>query len=111
MGARTIIAVWNDDEDLDEVDMELALRDLQRDSSLPAGLHMVLYGSKWCGSQQLWCFPMKTLDGDVQQWANELEAVRVSTAIAATVEMCRPNEGAAGDGQKRAAPDPLGRRL
>jgi len=89
VGARAIIAVWNNDEALEEVEMRDALRDLQRDPGLPAGLQMVLYGSEWAyHGQQLWCFPMKAaVDAHVQQWAYELEAVSVTAAVASALAM------------------------
>jgi hypothetical protein len=45
IASHAIIAVWNDDGALEEVEMHVALRDLQKDPSRPAGLELVAYGS------------------------------------------------------------------
>ena len=59
IGLHAIIAVWNDDEALDELEIRTALRGLQHDPRLPAGLELVVYGSPWVGRSQLYSFPMK----------------------------------------------------
>lgn len=42
-----LIAVWNDDEDLDEAEMVQAIRELRHHPEAPAGLQYVTYGSWW----------------------------------------------------------------
>src|SRR5882724_4435166 len=51
---HAIIALWNDDEALEEVEMHIGLRDLSEDPSRPAGLELVVYGSWWIGRSQLY---------------------------------------------------------
>ena len=90
IGPCAVIAVWNDDDALEEIEMSIALRDLRQDRRLPVGLQIVVYGSDWMRDQQLYCFPMKAqLDVHVQQWAHELETVSVSTAVAAALANVR----------------------
>lgn len=85
---HAIIAVWNDDEALEELEMRIALRDLQHDPCLPAGLELVVYGSPWVGRSQLYSVPMKPqLDASIQEWAHQIESVTVSAAINAALAM------------------------
>jgi hypothetical protein len=85
---HAIIAVWNDDEALEELEVSIALRDLQQDPHLPAGLELVVYGSPWIGHFQLYSFPMKPqLDASIQEWAHQIESVTVSAAINAALAM------------------------
>ena len=66
---EAIIAIWNDDEDMEEVEVNTAVIDLRNDAAqerinLPIGLLFVLYGSKWVGgvgNRQLYCFPLQYL--------------------------------------------------
>lgn len=83
---KGIIAIWNDDEDLEEAETETAVSDICSDArkgiiSLPNGLLFVLYGSKWIGDQQLYCFPVRHLDQPHQTWREELERATVSEHI------------------------------
>ena len=59
-----IIAIWNDDGDLEEIEVEMAVRDILADTqqnilSVPQGLLFVLYGSEWIGHKQLYCYPLR----------------------------------------------------
>lgn len=75
-----LIAVWNDDDALEEVEMDIALRELQRDPRVPVGLQFVIYGSSW--GQRLYCYPMRLqLEDLVQQWAQEITSVNVDAAV------------------------------
>jgi hypothetical protein len=81
-----IIAIWNDDEDLEEVETETAVSDIRSDASkgilvLPNGLLFVLYGSKWIGDKQLYCFPFRHLDQLYRIWMTEIETAMVSDHI------------------------------
>jgi hypothetical protein len=85
---HAVIAVWNDDEALEEVEMCIALRDLQQDPLLPAGLEIVVYGSWWIGHSQLYSFPMKPqLDTPFREWAQQIESVSVPAAVNAALTM------------------------
>jgi len=84
---ESIIAIWNDDEDLEEIEVEQAVLDLRNDAtrqilSLPRGLSFVFYGSKWIGAQQLYCFPLRFLIEPHQAiWSKELENSRVGELV------------------------------
>jgi hypothetical protein len=79
---HSIIAVWNDDDALEEIEMSTAVRDLRQVRGLPAGLDFVIYGSPWIDRAQLRTFPMKSqLDTVIQHWAQQIESVNVRTAI------------------------------
>jgi hypothetical protein len=62
-----IIAIWNDDEELEDAEVETAIINIRNDAiqqimSLPSGLLFVLYGSKWIRAgddKQLYCFPVR----------------------------------------------------
>jgi hypothetical protein len=83
---HAIIAVWNDDEAVEELEMRMALRDLQQDPRLPVGLELVVYGSWWIGHSQLYSFPMKPqLDAPIQEWAQQIESVSVRAAVNAAL--------------------------
>ena len=66
----SIIAIWNDEEELDELEVDTAVQDLINDAkyniiTLPNGLQFVLYGSKWFRAgdkKQLHCFPFHILN-------------------------------------------------
>ena len=81
-----VIAIWNDDEDLEEVETETAVNDIRRDASqgilsLARGLLFVLYGSQWIGNKQLHCFPFRHLEQPQQTWQIELETATVEQHI------------------------------
>jgi hypothetical protein len=81
---HSIIAVWNDDDALEELEMSMAVRDLWHVPGLPAGLDFVIYGSQWISSVHLHLhtFPMKPqLDTVMQAWAQQIESVNVRAAI------------------------------
>jgi hypothetical protein len=88
IGPHASIAVWNDDEALEEVEMHIALRELQQDPLLPVGLEFVVYGSWWIGRSQLSSFPMKSqLDTPFREWAQQIESVSASAAVNAALAM------------------------
>lgn len=83
----SIIAIWNDDEDLEECEVQCAVDALRRDAETnanpaPTGLAFVIYGSKWISSnlnlqeKQYYCFPMKSdLSPHCEQWMRDLDRV------------------------------------
>jgi hypothetical protein len=88
IGPHTIIAVWNDDEAVEELWMRMALRDLRQDPSRPAGLELVIYGSWWIGHCQLYSFPMKPeVEAPFQEWAQQIELVSVPAAVNAALAL------------------------
>lgn len=89
----SIIAIWNNDEDLEEVDVEVAVRDLLEDAShqnltLPSRLSFVLYGSSWVSHQQLYCFSMRNEDEpDHVTWMQELESSTVGQLVQCAISL------------------------
>jgi hypothetical protein len=78
---RGIIAIWNDDEDLEEAETKTAISNIRNDAeigilSLPGDLLFVLYGSKWIIDKQLYCFPFRRLDPLYHAWKTDLENAR-----------------------------------
>jgi hypothetical protein len=92
-GPSAVIAVWNSDDDLEELEMASALADLQRDLELPVGLEFIVYGSCW--GDRLYCFPMmREPSRRVLRWVDELEATGVSEAVASALAATAESGGA-----------------
>lgn len=85
----SFIAIWNDDEDLEEKEVKQAVRDLcnvetRQILSLPRNLLFILYGSKWISldnQQQIYCFPLQVLGEPQVTWVRELERSYVDELI------------------------------
>ena len=88
---NSIIAIWNDDGDMEEAHVKTAVAKLSEDAtknifSLPEGLFSILYGSEWvhlCDKKQLYCFPLKRLQHSYHQktWQKELESSTIKELI------------------------------
>lgn len=83
-----IIAIWNDDEDLDDWEVSKAVKDVRLDSknnqlAVPSNLAFVVYGSKWIGpqNQQLYCFPIHQHNSHHLFWCKEIDSSIVSDLI------------------------------
>jgi hypothetical protein len=80
----SIIALWNSDGDLEEIEMEEAIRHLRRDSeehriSIPSNLAFVLFGP-W--DDQLLCFPLRSnLVPYERGWMQKIEEMAVGQFI------------------------------
>lgn len=80
---KGIIAIWNDDEGLEEIEAEAAVYDIRTDVqkgllAIPDGLLFALYGSIWqLGNKQLYCFPFQNLEQPFETWKTELEKATV----------------------------------
>ena len=93
-GQRSIIAVWNDDDALEELEMSMAAKDLSSAPDMPTSLQFVLFGSSWTSpTRDLHCFQMRDLQGDVEQWARELETASVTAAVRSVVQAAKSSEG------------------
>jgi hypothetical protein len=88
--ALAIIAIWNDDGDLEELEVQAAVMNLWEDAShgllqLPSSILFVLYGSPWIRAgnhKQLHCFPLHVTDQPRQlAWKHELEGSNVTGLI------------------------------
>jgi hypothetical protein len=90
-GGESIIAIWNDDEDMEDLEVEAAVDDLRHETALPSGLSFVIYGSKWVGHKQFYCFPLRY---PVQQhhalWQKELGDSTVNQLIQRALEQAVP---------------------
>jgi hypothetical protein len=83
---KGIIAIWNDDEELEEIETSTAVYDIRNDVKkgllkIPNDLLFALYGSKWIGNQQLYCFPFQDLDQPFENWKTEIEKADVFSVI------------------------------
>ncbi len=76
-----IIAVWNSDERLEELEMGCAMENLRLDPEVPSGLEFVVYGSCWLPG--VLCFSMRKVDTPrTKRWMRDLGAIGVDKAIA-----------------------------
>jgi len=83
---KGIIAIWNDDEELEEIETEAAVYDIRNDVkkgllAIPSGLLFALYGSKWIGNQQLYCYPFQDFEQPFETWKAEIEKADVFSVI------------------------------
>lgn len=87
---QSIIAIWNDDGDLEEGEVKTAVNTLCNDAergilSFPRRLLFVLYGSPWVRTidhKQLYCFPLRHPDQQDQiTWQREFERFTVREYI------------------------------
>jgi hypothetical protein len=89
-GERSIIAVWNDDDALEELEMSMAAKELSGAPHMPTSLQFVLFGSSWTSpTRDLYCFQMRDLQGDVAQWARDLETASVTAAIRSVMQAAK----------------------
>jgi hypothetical protein len=91
---KGIIAIWNDDEELEEIETEAAVHDIRNDVkkgllAIPKDLLFALYGSKWIGNQQLYCFPFQNLERPFEKWKAEIEKADVSSVIERALSRAR----------------------
>jgi len=81
-GDLYIVAIWNDDDALEELEIQFAVERLARHSERPLSLQFVLYGSPWVGRQQLHCFRTSSMpDAPLSGWMSDLEQTTVMTAV------------------------------
>jgi hypothetical protein len=87
---NSIIAIWNDDGDMEETHIRTAVAKLVEDGfkniiPIPEGLFCVLYGSEWAhvgDEKQLYCFPLKRSQHSYQEtWQKELESSTLKKLI------------------------------
>lgn len=94
-----IIAVWNDDGDLVEWEVQAAVALLCRSAerrllTLPDRLLFVLYGSQWVRAgdhrRQLYCFPVSSpMEPYSTLWQQDLEDSTVESLVARTLAQAR----------------------
>ena len=87
---QAIIAIWNDEEELEELEVATAVNFIRQDAhrnilSLPEGLLFILYGSNARhegGQKQLYCFPLRyPRQSHEVAWQQELDSSLVHTLI------------------------------
>ena len=85
---EAIIALWNDEGDLEKLEVEMAVDDL-RQSPFPSGLLFAVYASRWWFPRagQILCFPFpRSLGPRHVRWQQELEGSFVGEAIQRALE-------------------------
>lgn len=75
---KGIIAIWNDDEEIEEIETSFAVYDIRKDANrglleMPDGLLFTLYGATWMKGQHLYCFPFQNLEKPFDKWQAEIE--------------------------------------
>jgi hypothetical protein len=88
-GYPSLIAIWNNDGDLEELEVSLAIRQLIADSNakrypLPQGLMAVVYGSSWknqVSGKQVFCFEVVEPAPMVSNLFEELRSIDVDRAL------------------------------
>lgn len=87
---ESIIAIWNDDGDLEEIEVKLSVQELLADAAqqsilLPKGLSLVIYSSVWINmmrKQQIYCFLLRdTGKPQLTNLIKELERSGISELI------------------------------
>lgn len=88
-GKNSAIAIWNDDECIDELSSRFAVKHLNDDKyrkvyQVPDNLLFVIYGSNWINisqDKQLYCYPLQVLKEPFPNLTKELESCKVSGLI------------------------------
>lgn len=90
---KAIIAIWNDDEALEDIECMEAVRRVQRDYDsgnipIPHNLSFILYGSYWIGirTKQLHCFPTGHQEPFMLEWQNDIQSSVVSNLMRQIIE-------------------------
>jgi hypothetical protein len=95
--AQAIIVIWNDDGDLEELEVQAAVMSLREDASrgillLPSSIIFVLHGSPWIQAgnhKQLHCFTLHIADQSCQlAWKHELAGSHVTGLIQRALSIC-----------------------
>ncbi len=83
--SESIIAIWNDDGDLEDIEVQQTVENLRSAANrnavaLPSNAGFILYGSKWLGEgpnplgKQFYCFPLNlSLKPEYLEWIREIE--------------------------------------
>jgi hypothetical protein len=97
-GFDSIVAVWNDDGDLEEFEVGEAVGHIRNDVTagrypLPLGLQAVLYSSPWrdvTTRKQNFCFELVPPGRPASEWFEELRGLVVEEALARLVTESAP---------------------
>jgi hypothetical protein len=78
-----IVAFWSDSITFEDIEFELAIRNIQRDAEkgihrVPEGFLFSIYATGWTstGGQQLYCSALKPVSQPFSTWMEELRAAR-----------------------------------
>ena len=85
----SIIAIWNNEGDLEELEVANAISYIKSDSAagrlpVPQGLLAVVYGSGWQGvgtGKQVYCFELTEPQPPISHWFWELRNVDIENAL------------------------------
>jgi len=90
-GGTGIVAIWNDDGDLDELEARQGVGEIAHDAvtgvlSVPPHVFLVTYASEWTNIsqelQEVYCFGLRAECPDYQRrWAKELESSSVQQLL------------------------------
>jgi hypothetical protein len=89
-GEQGVIALWSDDETVEEIEADLATSDLRNNRgsyAVPSSLRYVLFASSWIRTRdvrQYWAFPLGPTPVP-DAWTQELEATTESAVIEAAL--------------------------
>jgi hypothetical protein len=87
LGADTsILALWNEKEDMEELETECAIRQIgeevsEGEISVPDNFLFIVYGSAWWGRHQFYCYPLRERIEPYWQWMHELGASSATALI------------------------------
>jgi len=85
-----VVAIWNDDGDLDELEACQGVAEIAHDAvtgvlSVPPDVFLVIYASEWTycrEKQQMYCFGLRAeCPGYQRRWAQELESSSVQRLL------------------------------
>jgi hypothetical protein len=80
----TIIAIWNDDEDMEYLEVQMAVRKIIQEEVVPSSLMFILFISDVIVRcrQQMFCYPSRnSIEPYVKEWINGLQGGIVQDLI------------------------------
>lgn len=87
---RTIpsaVAIWNDDEAMEDVEVKAASADIRKNPHKPQSLEVIFYGSIWISKKQFHAFPLvDNLSHSTKYLIDSIESARLLTAVAEFVQ-------------------------
>jgi hypothetical protein len=82
-GGSGIVAFWSDHTTIEDIDFELAIRNMRSDNEtgvrrVPDGVLFSIFGSDWMSAagQQLYCEALRPLSEPFSTWVHELKQAR-----------------------------------
>lgn len=82
--AMSALALWNDDDAVEDLEIQEAVRQVSALPDRPSSLQFVLLGSCWTRPGfDLVCFPLEPMDARVQPLVDDLRMVRLAKVYSA----------------------------